>query len=88
MYEARVTPCNHFFHGACLKKWLYVQQSCPMCHWDLNFKTRNDTQNNNLNNNQVNNDNGDDEEGYSSEEQSVATDFNTVSEISDQNDDG
>uniref|UniRef100_A0A1I7WK40 RING-type domain-containing protein n=1 Tax=Heterorhabditis bacteriophora TaxID=37862 RepID=A0A1I7WK40_HETBA len=24
--EARVTPCNHFFHGACLRKWLSVKQ--------------------------------------------------------------
>lgn len=24
--EARVTPCNHFFHGACLRKWLAVKQ--------------------------------------------------------------
>ena len=25
-FEARVTPCNHFFHGGCLKKWLSVKQ--------------------------------------------------------------
>ncbi|VDL71820.1 unnamed protein product [Nippostrongylus brasiliensis] len=24
--EARVTPCKHFFHGACLRKWLSVRQ--------------------------------------------------------------
>ena len=24
--EARVTPCKHFFHGACLRKWLSVKQ--------------------------------------------------------------
>ena len=29
---AVVTSCHHFFHGACLRKWLYVQDSCPMCH--------------------------------------------------------
>ncbi|XP_037244589.1 RING finger protein 145-like [Falco rusticolus] len=32
MQVAVVTPCNHFFHAACLRKWLYVQDTCPMCH--------------------------------------------------------
>ncbi|XP_067154522.1 RING finger protein 145-like isoform X1 [Apteryx mantelli] len=32
MQVAVITPCNHFFHGACLRKWLYVQDTCPMCH--------------------------------------------------------
>ncbi|XP_033102754.1 RING finger protein 145-like [Anneissia japonica] len=32
MTNARVTPCRHYFHGACLKKWLYVKDNCPMCH--------------------------------------------------------
>uniref|UniRef100_A0A803Y0L5 Zinc finger RING-H2-type domain-containing protein n=1 Tax=Meleagris gallopavo TaxID=9103 RepID=A0A803Y0L5_MELGA len=32
MQVAVVTSCHHFFHGACLRKWLYVQDSCPMCH--------------------------------------------------------
>lgn len=27
----RVTRCRHFFHGNCLRKWLYVQEKCPMC---------------------------------------------------------
>ena len=29
--NAKLTPCGHFFHGGCLKKWLYVQDHCPMC---------------------------------------------------------
>ena len=29
--NAKVTPCGHIFHGGCLKKWLYVQDHCPMC---------------------------------------------------------
>ncbi|KAJ1363111.1 hypothetical protein KIN20_022876 [Parelaphostrongylus tenuis] len=33
--EARVTPCKHFFHGACLRKWLYIKQVCPLCYSDL-----------------------------------------------------
>ncbi|XP_035167326.1 RING finger protein 145-like, partial [Oxyura jamaicensis] len=32
MQVAVITPCSHFFHGACLRKWLYVQDTCPMCH--------------------------------------------------------
>lgn len=32
MLSARITPCNHFFHGICLRKWLYVQENCPLCH--------------------------------------------------------
>lgn len=33
--NARITKCNHFFHEACLLKWLYVQDDCPMCHRSL-----------------------------------------------------
>ena len=29
---ARVTRCNHYFHSVCLRKWLYVQDNCPLCH--------------------------------------------------------
>ena len=29
---AKVTPCKHYFHTMCLKKWLNVQNKCPMCH--------------------------------------------------------
>lgn len=29
---AVITPCSHFFHANCLRKWLYVQDTCPMCH--------------------------------------------------------
>lgn len=32
MSSARITHCNHLFHGPCLRKWLYVQDKCPMCH--------------------------------------------------------
>uniref|UniRef100_A0A8C4I7Z6 E3 ubiquitin-protein ligase RNF139 n=1 Tax=Dicentrarchus labrax TaxID=13489 RepID=A0A8C4I7Z6_DICLA len=30
--SARLTPCNHYFHALCLRKWLYIQDTCPMCH--------------------------------------------------------
>ena len=29
--EARVTTCKHVFHSICLRKWLYIQDTCPMC---------------------------------------------------------
>lgn len=32
MYTAKITRCRHFFHGVCLRKWLYVQDRCPFCH--------------------------------------------------------
>lgn len=35
MKSAIITPCGHFFHAGCLKKWLYVQESCPLCHGPL-----------------------------------------------------
>ena len=28
---ARITVCKHFFHVVCLRKWLYVQDKCPIC---------------------------------------------------------
>ncbi|KAA0202405.1 hypothetical protein HAZT_HAZT003962 [Hyalella azteca] len=30
--SAKITGCNHFYHELCLRKWLYVQDSCPLCH--------------------------------------------------------
>ncbi|XP_064208057.1 RING finger protein 145-like isoform X2 [Anguilla rostrata] len=35
MKTAVMTPCSHFFHAGCLKKWLYVQETCPLCHSQL-----------------------------------------------------
>lgn len=32
MKSAKVTKCKHYFHGVCLRKWLYVQDRCPLCH--------------------------------------------------------
>ncbi|XP_053946102.1 protein TRC8 homolog isoform X1 [Anastrepha ludens] len=32
MYSAKITRCRHYFHGVCLRKWLYVQDRCPLCH--------------------------------------------------------
>lgn len=36
---ARITRCNHYFHGVCLRKWLYVQDICPLCHETLYVMT-------------------------------------------------
>lgn len=38
MDSARVTPCGHLFHGVCLRKWLFVRRSCPMCHRELRLE--------------------------------------------------
>ncbi|GAB6027643.1 Ring finger protein [Chamberlinius hualienensis] len=32
MRSARITVCKHYFHAYCLRKWLYIQDRCPMCH--------------------------------------------------------
>lgn len=40
MVSAKVTRCNHFFHGVCLRKWLYVQDRCPLCH-EILYKVEN-----------------------------------------------
>lgn len=31
MNAACVTTCKHLFHVPCLRKWLYVQDKCPLC---------------------------------------------------------
>ncbi|KAJ6223188.1 hypothetical protein RDWZM_001733 [Blomia tropicalis] len=32
---ARITRCKHYFHSVCLRKWLYLQDICPLCHKTL-----------------------------------------------------
>ena len=29
------TPCGHFFHAGCIRKWKQRKSSCPMCRSDL-----------------------------------------------------
>jgi len=35
MWVAKLTKCKHMFHAICLRKWLYMQDNCPMCHEKL-----------------------------------------------------
>ncbi|XP_023017509.2 protein TRC8 homolog [Leptinotarsa decemlineata] len=42
MQSAKITKCRHFFHGVCLRKWLYVQDRCPLCHEVLHGIDSND----------------------------------------------
>ncbi|XP_038649113.1 RING finger protein 145-like isoform X2 [Scyliorhinus canicula] len=32
MRTAVITVCGHYYHSSCLRRWLYVQKTCPMCH--------------------------------------------------------
>ncbi|XP_078080483.1 RING finger protein 145-like isoform X2 [Mustelus asterias] len=36
MRAAVVTVCGHYYHSSCLRRWLYVQKTCPMCHQLIN----------------------------------------------------
>lgn len=40
MKSAVITPCSHFFHAGCLKKWVYVQETCPLCHKQLKSQSQ------------------------------------------------
>ncbi|KAH8383871.1 hypothetical protein KR009_010956 [Drosophila setifemur] len=42
MYSAKITRCRHFFHGVCLRKWLYVQDRCPLCHEIMMYTDKGD----------------------------------------------
>ena len=33
--RVKVTRCNHFFHAGCLRQWLFLQDTCPLCHATL-----------------------------------------------------
>ena len=35
MSEACITSCSHLFHPPCLRKWLYVQDKCPLCQTSI-----------------------------------------------------
>jgi len=33
--EVVETPCHHIFHSGCLRNWIYIKETCPMCHASL-----------------------------------------------------
>lgn len=41
MKTACVTPCQHLFHAQCLKKWLYIQDRCPLCSTQITTAGKN-----------------------------------------------
>ncbi len=53
MATAKVTICRHIFHSVCLRKWLYVQDTCPLCHAVLYHSSAKDTGESNNNSSQV-----------------------------------
>ncbi|XP_069779597.1 RING finger protein 145-like isoform X2 [Narcine bancroftii] len=36
MRMAVITLCGHYYHSSCLRRWLYIQKTCPMCHQLIN----------------------------------------------------
>ncbi|XP_077985431.1 uncharacterized protein LOC144440061 [Glandiceps talaboti] len=36
MEVAVITQCGHFFHGKCLKQWVIIKETCPLCNRDIN----------------------------------------------------
>ncbi|XP_041985237.1 protein TRC8 homolog [Aricia agestis] len=56
MHSAKITRCNHFFHGVCLRKWLYVQDRCPLCH-DILYRIDNENKENSEAGNEENSNN-------------------------------
>ncbi|XP_063443297.1 RING finger protein 145-like [Mytilus trossulus] len=33
--EAKVTQCDHLFHESCIRKWLNVRLTCPLCQMQI-----------------------------------------------------
>lgn len=42
MDSAVVTECEHFYHVNCLRRWLFMQNHCPLCHTDFDNRRRRD----------------------------------------------
>ncbi len=38
LFSARITRCQHLFHSSCLRKWLYTQDQCPLCHQQMIYE--------------------------------------------------
>ncbi|KAK9472245.1 uncharacterized protein V1510DRAFT_417721 [Dipodascopsis tothii] len=37
--EVNRLPCDHFFHAACIKHWLEISDSCPICRKSISTHT-------------------------------------------------
>ncbi|KAK9452734.1 hypothetical protein V1511DRAFT_519368 [Dipodascopsis uninucleata] len=37
--QVTILPCEHFFHPACIKHWLGISDSCPICRHPISSKT-------------------------------------------------
>ncbi|KAJ3705852.1 hypothetical protein LUZ61_009557 [Rhynchospora tenuis] len=33
--EVREMPCKHIYHGGCIKAWLGINSSCPVCRYQM-----------------------------------------------------
>jgi hypothetical protein len=40
MENAKITPCNHFYHEMCLRKWLSTKTDCPLCSEKITITNR------------------------------------------------
>ena len=36
--EARELPCHHIFHDECIRPWLKINASCPVCRFKIEEK--------------------------------------------------
>lgn len=44
--EAKILPCNHFYHSECIIKWLGISNACPLCRYQLPSKANEDQRQN------------------------------------------
>lgn len=40
MEMAIVTDCEHFYHVTCLRRWLFMQNHCPICHTEFDNRKK------------------------------------------------
>ncbi|XP_062619539.1 RING finger protein 145-like [Saccostrea cucullata] len=43
MSSAIETPCRHMYHKKCLKKWLHIKNTCPLCNGPLTTLSKEET---------------------------------------------